>query len=147
MNPARSGSSGAYTEGTGTIGGWEHCEMRSYLKNTIKPLIPSAVRSGIVEVTKISNAYNSADTAFQQTTTDDVWIPGDREIQNSTSQEQSGPVYNVTNKVKKCKGVISYWWLRSAASTSNFRFVTNFSYSDSNSAHYPYGIALGFCTN
>ena len=81
MNPDRSGSSGAYNEGTGTIGGWEKCEMRTYLKETIKPLIPSTVRSAIKEVTKYSRIYNPAGSAVDNVaSTEDVWIPSRKEM-------------------------------------------------------------------
>ena len=50
-------------EGTGTLGGWEKSEIRSYMKETIKPLIPAVVRNAIKEVTKYSRIYNASGTA------------------------------------------------------------------------------------
>lgn len=148
MNPAKSSG----TEGTGTLGGWEKSKMRSYLKNTIKPLIPEVVRNSIVEVTKISNAYDTSEAAFQQTTTDDVWIPGHREIFNSTTYDQSGAVYSskfnsAANRIKKRNASANTWWLRSAGSATFFRSVYSSGYDNSTTANYAIGVALGFCTD
>ena len=150
MNPSRSGSSGNYTEGTGTIGGWEKCEMRTYLKETIKPLIPSNVRSAIKEVTKYSRIYNTAGSAVNDvTSTDDVWIPSYREV-GFTGRETLGPIYDGAfpdnaSRVKTLNGSAAWWWLRSAPSSNYFYIV----YSDG-SSNYRYatsagGVALGFC--
>ena len=148
MNPKYS----ANEEGTGTLGGWEKSEMRTYLKETIKPLIPAAVRNGIVEVTKVSRAYQASDeTAFQQTTTDDVWIPGHREIFNSTTYDQSGAVYsqkfnNTASRIKK-KSSKESWWLRTGYNKSQFVIVTSNGDSGFNTCQYNLYFALGFCTN
>ena len=149
MNPVKV----ANTEGTGTLGGWEKSEMRTYLKETIKPLIPETVRNAIVPVTKVSNAYQASDeTAFQQTTVDDVWIPGHREVFNSTNYDKTGAVYSdkfkdASSRIKKHNGSAYFWWLRSAYYTSNFRGVYDYGGDSSNRAYDAYGVALGFCTS
>ena len=148
MNP----SNNSGTSGTGGNGGWENCEMRTYLKNTIKPLIPQVVRDAIVEVTKIqSTVTNSAMVKDGQTTTDDVWIPSIYEVFGTTTYESSGALYtgyftNATARIKYLlTGSAGSWWTRSAGSTTNFRSVSR-SGSDSNSsADLAYGVALGFC--
>ena len=156
MNPARTGESGNYTEGTGTIGGWEKSEMRTYLKNTVKPLIPQAVRSGIKEVTKYTMIYTASPEAAVNdvATTEDVWIPSRHEMFNGTTQyyETKGPRYSeifLLNDSRKKSKVgatsASYWWLRSANNSSGFSYVFgNGSYANSN-ANSSYGVALGFC--
>ena len=127
MNPSKT----AGTEGTGTLGGWEKSEMRSYLSDTILPLIPSNVAERINAVKKISNAYDVDETAFQQTTYDKLWIPGHREIFNSTSYDKTGPVYSAiyknadSRKKAKVEGSAGYWWLRSANSAASFRDVSD----------------------
>ena len=137
--------------GTGTIGGWENTEMRSYLKDTIKPLIPSEVRSAIKEVTKYTRIYNTSVAVVNNvTSTDDVWIPSGREIFGGTSYETSGPMYttvfpDATSRIKKRAGSASSWWLRSASNTSNFYYVINFGLNVTNNANTAYGVALGFC--
>lgn len=148
MNPAKSGN----TEGTGSIGGWEKSEMRTYLKETIKPLIPATVRNGIVNVTKISNAYDTSGTAFQQTTTDDVWIPGHREIFNSTSYDQTGAVYSskfnsLSSRIKKHNGSTENWFTRSAFTNNVFVIVDATGGFGNVNASYSRAIALGFCTD
>lgn len=81
MNPALViTDDGLGVEGTGSIGGWEKSAMRTYLKETIKPLIPSHVRNSIKEVTKSQNAHNQSGVQYTQTTTDDVWLLGKSEI-------------------------------------------------------------------
>lgn len=76
INPARvANDDGTYQEGTGSIGGWEKCEMRTYLNDTIKPLIPESVRNRIATVSKVSFAYDTTGSNVKQTTQDSVWIP------------------------------------------------------------------------
>lgn len=153
MNPRKTPSSAPYNEGTGTIGGWEKCEMRTYLKETIKPLIPQNVRSGIKEVTKHSNIFDtSGSKVLNSVTTDDVWIPSNQEIFGGTSYETLGHVYNgvftdAESRKKYKVGASSArgWWLRSANDESYFRTV---SYTGDNTiydARNASGIPLGFC--
>lgn len=147
MNPNKT----AGTEGTGALGGWEKTEMRSYLNDTILPLIPSNVAERINAVKKVSKAYDVNDTAFQQTTYDRLWIPGHREICNSTSYDKTGPVYsaiykdNDSRKKSKVGGSFVGWWLRSASSAANFRYVLSGGSNDNISASNAFGICLGFC--
>jgi hypothetical protein len=151
MNPAKVSN----TEGTGTLGGWEKSEMRSYLNNTIKPLIPSTVRNAIVSVAKVSSAYQASDeTAFQQTTTDDIWIPNGREIFGTAGFESSGATYSVVfssaTKCKKKKVNGTYfipWWLRSAQNVLSYRYVGADGNPNRIQAEQQNGVALGFCTN
>lgn len=148
MNPSYSEG----VEGTGTLGGWEKSEMRAYLKETIKPMIPAEVRNAIVPVTKVSKAFNVSKSAFQQTTADDVWIPGHKEIFSSTTYDESGPSYSskfasATDRIKKRSSSVTSWWQRTADRVSGFRTVYisgDGSYSGSTITN---GVALGFCTN
>lgn len=149
MNPANSGN----TEGTGTIGGWEKCKVRAYLKNTVKPLIPENVRNAIVDVTKYSNIFNTAGTKVVNVATmDDVWIPSNQEIFGGTIYETLGHVYsdvftdaNSRKKFKVGASSANSWWLRSAYNTTDFRYVNSSGNSGSNGANITSGVALGFC--
>lgn len=149
MNPANSG--GAI--GTGGNGGWEHCEMRTYLKNTIKPLIPETVRNAIVNVTKIQSTVTDGTMIKDgQTTTDDVWIPSNYEVGLGTTYESQGSVYSSkftgnTSRTKKRNGSNRYWWLRSAINNYNFNYVYASGSNSNNTAGNSYGVALGFCTD
>jgi len=150
MNRARQ----ANTEGTGTLGGWEKCEMRTYLKETIKPLIPQTVRDAITPVTKYTRIYQASDeTAVNDVASvDDVWIPNTREMgyTNISTAETVGASYSTAfpdnaSRIKKQKGSDSLWWLRSANNASNFRRVAangNWSF-DSVAANNC--VVLGFC--
>ena len=134
-----------------TSGGWESSGMRTYLKNTIKPLIPETVRNAIVPVTKVSSTYGSTVVKDGQTTTDDVWIPGNGEIFNNTTYETTGAVYSskfnsATNRIKKMNGSASDWWLRSAATSTYFCFTNSSGDARYYNASISRGVALGFCT-
>lgn len=154
MNPTRvANGDGTYQEGTGGIGGWEKSEMRTYLTETIKPLIPEEVRNAIVPVTKYSRNYNTAGSSVNNVaTTDDVWIPSYREIFGGTSYETQGVIYSekftdATSRIKqKVGGSAAYWWLRSANSASDFRRVSSSGGNSNISANNSSGVAFGFCT-
>lgn len=133
-------------------GGWEQTSMRDYLKTIIKPLIPQTVRDAIVPVTKVSSTYaNGAKVVDGQTTADDVWIPGQREILNKTDYETTGAMYSskftrASDRIKKRNGSGDAWWLRSASTASNFRIITYNGNDNSYVASNNRGVALGFCT-
>lgn len=153
MNPTLvKNDDGSYQEGTGNIGGWEKSEMRSYLKDTIKPLIPENVRGRIVEVSKRQNALNTSGAYVDQTTTDDVWIPnGDYEVNYGVYTELFP---DNASRIKQRLHSNWGWWLRGAIKYSNnkecFCIVnSNGSITGSisgNGATTASGIALGFCT-
>lgn len=150
MNPPRAGSSGAYTEGTGCIGGWEKCEMRSYLNNSILPLIPSDVVSLIESVQKTQRAKNSANSYFNQTTVDSVWIPDTKEV---TGTGIYTAMYSDDNSRKKTvsvnPNVWSAWWLRQSYGSGNFLYVSGDGKTGSSTSvacTQTQGVCLGFCT-
>lgn len=150
MNPSLSGT----TEGTGTIGGWGKSEMRTYLNETIWPLLPSELRTVIKEVTKYSCIYDTSSTkASDDTTTDKLWIPSVHEVFNNTTYETQGPAYteifsNSTDRKRFKPGAssASNWWERSANSTSRFRYVSGNGTDVNGNADDSYGVLLGFCT-
>lgn len=122
--------------------------MRSYMKETLKPLIPEKVRSRIATVTKTQPAYDTTGASVTQTTQDDVWVPSYDELYSSSGLYRS--VFpNNASLIKRKPGSTSatYWWLRSAGSTYNFRCV--YAYGDWSYiyADYSHGVALGFCLN
>lgn len=133
-----------------TTNGWTGSWMRKFLRESIYPQIESTVRSNIKEVTK---TYYDVTTSSTLTTTDTVFIPSAREIFGGSSYESTGidytDVFNSNTARIKHYGQsnsASSWWLRSADSATNFRFV-NFNGSvSSNNASRAYGVALCFCT-
>ena len=145
MNPARAGSDGAYTLGTGGVGGWENSELRAALKNTVKPLIPSAVQGMIAEVTKSQYTYDAAGAYSTQTTTEDVWLPSTDELAYGI---YSTLFPNAESRIKyRLDGSVSNWWTRDAASTSSFYYVDSGNTNTSTATANTYGVALSFCTN
>ena len=151
MNPAKTPSSAPYDEGTGAIGGWEKCEMRSYLKDTIKLLVPENVRNAIKNVTKYSNIFDTSGTkVLNHVTSDDVWIPSGREIAGGTSFESIGPVYtdvfdSAAARIKNRNGSAYFWFLRSTIDTNRFNCVFKTGSVDFTTANDTVSIALGFC--
>ena len=154
MNPALvTNNDGAYQEGTGTIGGWQKTEMRTYMNGTVKNLIPENVRTGIKTVNKTYVGYNTSKSKFSNTSADDCWIPSYREIFGGTSYENSGPIYSAVfnsaetrKKTKYNSSSTSTWWLRSAINVGAFRDVTTNGAAFNANAYASFGVVLGFCT-
>lgn len=146
MNPAKVNGQ----EGTGALGGYDKTEMKTYLTNTILPLFPANIRNNIVPVTKHQKAYNASGTAFQESTTETLWIPGDKEVSNRTTYDADGPAYSDVfkddaSRIKKRNGSAEDWWLRSANSAISFRCVRMGGDTSSTNANYPNGVCPGFC--
>jgi hypothetical protein len=153
MNPALTPSSAPYNESTGSIGGWEKCEMRSYLKSTIKPLIPENVRNAIKNVMKYSNGYDTNGTEIMNgITTDDVWIPSCREVHDTTYPETVGCTYDslfvdYTKRKKEITGTSNFglWFTRTGGNTGRTRAVNERGNIVNYFPNYSGYIALGFC--
>lgn len=154
MNPSRAADpedSTKYMEGTGSIGGWEKSEMRTYLNDTIKPLIPANVRAAIKAVHKTHPAYNTSGSSFTQTTDDEVWLPSYNEMfasSSSTNQPRYKIVFlDAESRKKIAIGATSasQWWLRSAYTNNYFSGVDSSGNNSSGYAGNSYGVALGFC--
>lgn len=132
-------------EGTGSIGGWEKSEMRTYLKETVMPLIPEVVRNAIKEVTKTQYAYNTSETGFNQTTTDDIWIPDYYEVY---SNPKYGELFtDNASRIKKKAGATSAsgWWLRRAYYANGFIYIGSSGSSGDDNTGDSYGVVPGFC--
>ena len=133
-------------------GGWENSGVRMYLKNTVKPLISSAVANEIKEVKKYSHRYDTSEN--NALTTDDVWIPSKRELSTINTMETLGPSYASlfpdNQSLVKCKVGLtsgSYWWTRSTGSGSTgFFAVSDNGYINDTNASGRFFIALCFCT-
>lgn len=145
MNPAKKSG----TSGTGALGGWAACEMRNYLINTIKPLLPSEVRNALKTVKKYSRIYNTSETAVNNVVSnDDIWIPSAYEV-NFTGYETSGVTYSTAfpdnaSRINKVSGSAAWWWLRSANYIGTFVIVASDGSQGSCSAYYSNGVAVGF---
>ena len=127
-----------------TEGGWEVSSMRSYIGNTIKPLVPEAVRNALVPVTLTQDSYTSG-SKVTQTTTDDLFILSKPEL-------ETGGVYNALlggNAARKKSTAnsssASGWWLRSAYNSGYFHCVINYGGLSNSGASSSYQVVLGFC--
>lgn len=125
---------------------WPATAMRTYLRDTVLPLLPEAVRNNIKEVKKTYKDYTNG----QQTSNDTIWIPSAWEV-GFTGYETSGVKYNGlffdnTSRIKQYNGSAYDWWLRSATSSANFRDVLKDGSGGNPSASYSAGVVFGFCT-
>lgn len=150
-NPALvSNGDGTYQEGTGNVGGWEKCELRRYLNDTIKPLISDLVSNMIVTVNKTQTAKDINGTRFTQTTADEIWVIGETEAKTT---------YNTLfpdnkSRLKRIETDTSYQsWSTRDCEFYNCGGIILVTFSGSvtdNSGNYKshgeYGIALCFCT-
>lgn len=133
-------------EGTGAIGGWEKTEMRTYIKETIKPCIPEFVRSRIKIINKTQSAYDTNRKKFTQTTQDDVWLPSHEEIKNGKYKTLFP---DDTSRIKKKIDATSGydWWLRDTFDAGGFYVVRNNGFPDAVGMSYGNnGVVLCFCT-
>lgn len=149
MNPYRvSNGDGTYQEGTGSIGGWEKSEMRAYIKNSIRPMLPDIVRNSIKEVRKNQIAQDTTGVSFEQTTVEDIWIPSMNEVFGTESMYYDLFRDTDTNRCKIIMGTetTTVWWLRDGKSATDFQFVYGTGDLGSNVASLTYRVALGFCT-
>ena len=152
MNPSISGT----TQGTGSIGGWEYSEMRTYLNDEVWPLIPETWRNIIKSVKKYSRIYNTSGQVENDVLTNDmIWIPSSREMGfPGANVETLGPVYDLAffqdgHRIRKRIGSSNgiTWWLRSAANTTyNFACVNAGGISSGNNSTTSNYVGFGFCT-
>lgn len=129
---------------------WGICEMRTYLKETIKPIIPENVSSRIVDVNKNTNGGKQNTDAV---TIDDVWIPAFSECMGFSYGEESkgyhySEVLGTAEKRKKKSGNNYRNWYTRTGGTSGFRYffddgTTGGSYASNTSLKY---VCLCFCT-
>ena len=135
-------------EGTGTSGGWEKSELRTYIRETIQLMIPAEVRSMVKTVTKSHSYYTTTGVEDTQSTDDDVWIPSNEEVVGSESLYY--PLYKDIDENRKKYNVatssLSSWWLRSAYNKYSACLINGGGKLNDLSAYRAGGyIALGFC--
>lgn len=147
----------SYEEGTGAVGGWKKSKMRSYLSNTILPLIPSNVQNRINPVVKYSSSINGGpnDSYFKDNPSiDHLWIPNSRELQNSSQFETKGEAYNKiynTNAslykfAPSTPTTYRKYWMRSVLNREKYNAIsTSGSTSSTTASSSSLYICLGFC--
>lgn len=157
MNPSLSNN----TEGTGSVGGWEHSEMREYLaeNGTIWNLLPAELQaSGAIKaVKKYSRIYNtSGEVENDVVTTDKLFLFSSREVGSTQSSviETMGPTYTdyFSGNSKRIGypvgGSANIWWLRSAGNNAKcFANVNDDGSCGSGGKVYNgRGVGFGYCT-
>lgn len=146
FNPAYSSG----TVGTGAIGGWPNCELRTYINSTISPLIPSKIASRIVTVKKYSKGFDTSDTALNNMQSDDaVWVPSMRELGFATV-ETNGPSYSSfynsnTKKIKNWNNTAATYNTRSANLKKTIWAILSTGFSSDGNAEAARRFPLGFC--
>ena len=149
MNPSVvKNEDGTYVEGTGAVGGWKKCEMRAYLKETIRPIIPKLVREQIAEVTKEYRGCDMSGEFLYESTQEDVWIPERNEVINKNGA-YSGLFVNDISRIKAKADASrnTYWWVYYAVGVDYVACIDSIggiNYSiNANSSH---AIPICFCT-
>ena len=90
FNPALSNN----RTGTGTIGGWGSCELRTFLRNTVLPTFPSDVRSHIANVKKYTRGYDTSGAVVaNMESTDSLFALSKHEAFGGTDYETQGVTY------------------------------------------------------
>lgn len=142
MNPAYIKlDDGTYQESTGAIGGWEKCEMRAYLNNTILLLIPESVRNLIKPVIKYGTMTSTSDVDTKNyETIDAIWIPGHKEFAPGSMLVTKGPTYAPISSINKG------WYTREPFSYAKFYYVTSSNSTGQSSSNNEYDVRFGFCT-
>lgn len=145
---------------SGYLAKWDGSEMKSYLRNTIMPRMPSEVQHAIVSVKKYTTERATSTTNNVDVLSDEtVWIPSYRELIGDNTVETTGVTYTSSYSTKakrtrtKIRGAADYWWLRSASINSNSGFSYAFAFVDSEGnvssagrdCSYARGVVLGFC--
>ncbi len=120
------------------VGGWPATSMRTFINNDIYNLLPSELKSGIIDTKVISGHSNSSEES-NFTSTDKLYLLAPKEIYENwsytidTSNDSSRQLdyYNsksvTTNKYsyvsKKYRNSNNYWWLRTANANNSTSFL------------------------
>ncbi|MEI1258434.1 DUF6273 domain-containing protein, partial [Blautia sp. JLR.GB0024] len=108
---------GTCQEGTGAIGGWEKCEMRTKLNVEVLPLAPEIVINRIARVIKTQKSIDKTGANYNQTTHDALWIPDVKDM--GYPKAKYGRLYSDKTSMLKCRinaeGTVNDWWLRGTA--------------------------------
>ena len=149
MNPRRRETKFKPTVGTGTIGGWQYTEMRKYLDETVKLLIPDIVGTTLKQVKKYSYSMDvRGRSATNVPINDYLWIPSVKEVFGWNGYDERDAVYYQSlfdsdmSRVKET----SWWWLRSVLDKDSFNRVHSGGSINYNSADCSGAVVLCFCT-
>ena len=139
MNPNNNSGN---TDGDGSKGGWEHCQVRGFLNHYLNDFLPSDLNEVIIDTTVISGHGFKDNTNF--TTTDKLYLLSTKEVYGTegtgnkieydsaeieTRQLDYYKLKEVTTSnyseaIKKNNGSNNYWWLRTAVSYGSSTFFS-----------------------
>ena len=142
-----------------TSGGWITRDVIYSFLQGILDKIPQEIKSHIVSVKKPYRVKTPTDETLSSDEL--IWLLSYKEVgfTNATYIESDGVVYsglftsgttsaaNATRVKYNTSGSANVWWLRSASSSTNFRFVYNNGSELNNSAGSTNGVVFGFCTD
>ena len=125
---------------TTNVGGWPATAMRTFVNNDIYNSLPSDLKNGIIDTVTVSgHGSTSGETNFTSTdklyllSTAEVWAQGSSNTTgNDTARDNTRQLdyyknigvttNNYSGAIKKNGTSASYWWLRSASSSSSGSF-------------------------
>ena len=133
------------------VGGWNSCEMRSYLNTDVWAMLPSDIKAVIVEKTHLRTEGNQSTTLISAS--DKLWLCTNYEV-GGTGQGESDanninyPIFtDNASRIKYRSGQTSAstWWLSSpyTGNTTDFRYVNYAGNLSDNYANGALRIALG----
>ena len=132
-------------DGTSLTDYWAASEMRSYLKSTIKPMIPELVRNAIVEIKKLN--HTASGEAYE---TEDVWIPKFYgELCTGRDIAKYLTLFPDDGSRKKCivgSTTVIEWWTRGRYNNTRNYAVDTYGEPFTPENRVAYGVCLCFCT-
>ena len=138
-------------------GGWDETQMQSWANGTFWKQLPVGLHNTIVPACKKSSIGNRSYAIRKGLYK--LWLLSNAEVGGQTTthpymdEGAKYPIFTDNNSRLKYRadgaGAVSYWWERSPYVGYSYSFCyvyTSGSANGSYSAHYAYGVCLGFCS-
>lgn len=117
----------AGVEGTGTLGGYDKSEIKTFVDETVFQMFPEAWRNMMKETKIVTVAYDSNGNLIRNhETTAVLRIPSARELNLSGVSENDGPSYTdvfYARNLIPSPGAAYQYWLRTAATTTSAYYI------------------------
>ena len=137
------------------VGGWNDCEMRTYLNETVYPTLPTILKNIVVDKTHMRTAGNQSHDLVSAS--DKLWLPTTYEMFGENSQyylddSDHNIYYSIfpdnASRIKYRKAAPTsarHWWLSSpyVSISTSFAIVNSVGSRASTSASDSYGVVLG----
>ena len=141
----------AMNSSVSNVGGWNSCEMRTYLNTDVWAMLPNDIKAVIIEKTHLRTEGNASSTLISAS--DKLWLCTNFEV-GGTGQGESDanninyPIFtDAESRIKYRAGQTSAgsWWLSSpnTGNATGFRLVNSYGTLTGNTAGSTYRIALG----